>query len=288
MQELIWLNGEVSPLAEATIKVEDRGFQFADGVYEVARVYGGRCFALVPHIDRLERSAGGIRLALPMSKEGLCEEIEKLVERSRLVDGMVYVQLTRGACGRNHVFPQSCTPTLLFYTRKLPPAAAPGSGEGAGLLSVPDVRWKLCWIKSIALLANVLARSEAASAGAEEAVFVEDGQVSECSTSNLFLVAGGKLITHPVGAKVLPGITRHYLLECARELQIPVVEREISEAEAMSADEIFITSTTREVSWVSRWNGRPVGGGRCGPVTEQLHRALQKQIVDETRHTVPT
>ena len=285
MTELIWINGEVMPLSDATVSVEDRGFQFADGVYEVARVYNGRCFALRPHIERLERSAGGIKLAMNLSKDQLAGAIESLVERSGLTDGMVYVQLTRGVCARNHVWPaaETCAPTLLFYTRKLPPPGPVGSGDGAALITVPDVRWRLCWIKSIALLANVLAKNEAAVAGAEEAVFVEDGHVSECSTSNLFFVIGGKLVTHPLGPKVLPGITRDYLLGCARELSIPVHERAVRESEAPDADEIFITSTTREVSWVSRWNNQRVGGQRCGPVTERLHRALRERIAQETR-----
>jgi len=284
MQELIWINGEVMPLADATVSVEDRGFQFADGVYEVARVYNGRCFALRPHVDRLERSAGGIKLALNLPKGQLAGAIESLVERSGLSDGIVYVQLTRGVCARNHVFPapDSCRPTLLFYTRKLPRPGPVGSGDGIALVTVNDVRWRLCWIKSIALLANVLAKNEAAAAGAEEAVFVDDGYVSECSTSNLFFVFGGKLVTHPVGAKVLPGITREYLIECARDLRIAVEERPVREDEVTRAEEIFISSTTREVSWVSKWNGRPVGGTRCGAVTEKVHRALRERIAQET------
>jgi D-alanine transaminase len=279
MQELIWLNGEVGPLGEATVGVEDRGFQFADGVYEVARVYDGRCFALRPHIDRLERSAKGIKLALPVPKRELCDQIEKLVEQSDLREGMVYVQLTRGCCPRNHAIPSASKPTLLFYTRELPPVPAPEDVKGVALQSVRDMRWKLCWVKSIALLANVLAKTEAAAAGADEAVFVDEDQfVSECSTSNLYFVIDGTIVTHPVGEKVLPGITRDYLLGCARELKIPVQERPVLEHAAMSAPEIFISSTTREVNWVSRWNGKPVGAGKCGEITLRLHRAFQERV----------
>src|SRR5688500_1722607 len=157
MTELIWINGEVMPLADATVSVEDRGFQFADGVYEVWRVYNGRCCALRPHVDRLERSASGIKLAMNVTKDQLGDASEERVERSNVIDGMVYVQLTRGVCARNHVWPaaESCTPTLLFYTRKLPPLGPVGSGDGVKLITVPDVRWRMCWIKSIALLANV-------------------------------------------------------------------------------------------------------------------------------------
>lgn len=289
MNELIWLNGEVGPLREATIGVEDRGFQFGDGVYEVARVYDGRCFALVPHIDRLERSASGIKLDLPIDKRELCDHIERLVEQSELLDGIVYVQLTRGCCPRNHVMPSSASPTLLFYTRQLPPVPPPGSGSGVSLVSVRDVRWKLCWIKSISLLANVLARTEAAAAGADESVFVDDdGVASECSTSNLFAVIDGTVITHPAGDRILSGITRDYILDCAQDLGIRVVQRPMTETEAMSAKEIFISSTTREISWVSRWNGKPAGTGACGEVTLALHRALRQRVKRETATQIAT
>jgi len=143
---------------------------------------------------------------------------------------------------------------------------------------VADERWKRCWIKSIALLANVLAKNVAVASGADEAVFVEDGMVSECSASNFFIVQAGKVVTHPVGPKVLPGITRLVLLDLAKGLDIPVVERPISEAEALAADELFITSTTREISWVDQWNGKRVGKGKCGPITLKLHKALQDKI----------
>jgi len=283
MKELIWMNGDVTPLAQATIGVEDRGFQFADGVYEVARVYDGRCFALRPHVDRLERSASGIKLDLPLDKHELCRQIERLVDRSALLDGMVYMQLTRGRSARNHLIPPASEPTLLFYTRQLPPVPAPGSGDGVKLLSVRDLRWKLCWIKSISLLANVLARSEAGAAGADEAVFVDDsGVASECSTSNLFAVIDGAVVTHAEGEKILSGITRAYILECAHHLGIPVAERALPESEAIKADEVFISSTTREIGWVSRWNNQRVGDGRCGKVTLELHRALRQRIRRET------
>src|SRR5207302_10469458 len=140
------------------------------------------------------------------------------------------------------------------------------------LMSAEDDRWKRCWIKSIALLPNVLAKNRAVNAGADEAVFIENGFVTECSASNLFAVIGGKLVTHPVGSKVLPGITRAVLLDCATDLKIEVDERPVREEEAVRAAELFITSTTREIGWVARWNDRYIGQARCGPVTPALHR----------------
>ena len=280
MNDLVWLNGEILPLADARIGVEDRGFQFADGVYEVIRLYGGRPFTLDEHLRRLKRSAEDVQLPVPLELSALAAEVRKLVARTGVGEGMIYLQLTRGVCPRNHLFPESCKPTLLFYARPLPPLPEPGRAEGAKLWGVPDERWKKCWIKSIALLPNVLAKNAAVAKGADEAVFVgEDGTGTECSASNLFAVVGGKVVTHPVGPKVLPGITRDVLLELAPGLGIRVEERPMSEAEAQGAEELFITSTTREVSWVGRWNDRPVGGGWCGPVTMKLHQALRQRIV---------
>jgi D-alanine transaminase len=163
----------------------------------------------------------------------------------------------------------------------LPPPPVPGEGEGIKLLAVPDDRWKRCWIKTIALLPNVLAKNAAVAAGADEAAFVDMGYVTECSSSNLFAVIGGKLVTHPVGTRVLPGITRKILLEIADELGIEVDERSIREEEAPRAEELFITATVREISWVSRWNDIYIGRGRCGPMTATLHRALKQRIAQD-------
>lgn len=282
MSEWIWINGEIMPMAEARLNVEDRGFQFADGVYEVIRLYNGRPFALDEHLARLERSAEGIQLSAPMEKQALAGQIEKFLAQSGVGEGMIYLQLTRGVAPRNHVFPASAKPTLLFYARPLPPPAPPGAGEGVKLLAVPDERWKRCWIKSIALLPNVLARNAAIAAGADEAVFVEDGIVTECSISNFFAVMEGKLFTHPPGSKILSGITRKMVLECAGESGLETVEQPIPEEQATHADELFITSTTRQIQWVVRWNNHPIGQSRCGPMTKRLHQALQQRVARAT------
>jgi D-alanine transaminase len=282
MSEWIWMNGEVVPMAEARIGVEDRGFQFADGVYEVIKLYGGKPFTLDAHLARLERSAAGIDLALPIDRAALAAEITKFAVRSAVQDGMVYLQLTRGIAPRNHLFSAESKPTLLFYARPMPRPQLPGEGEGVRLLALEDDRWKRCWIKAIALLPNVLAKNKAIAAGADEAVFIDNGVITECSASNLFAVIGGKLVTHPVGSKVLPGITRAILLDCATALDIQVDERGFVEEEAIRASELFITSTTREVSWVARWNDRYIGQARCGPTTLALHRALRQKVIAET------
>jgi D-alanine transaminase len=161
MSDLIWLNGEIIPISEAKIGVEDRGFQFADGVYEVIRLYNARPFTLQLHLERLERSAAAIELPLPLNRDVLAAEILRLIAKSGVRDGMIYLQLTRGVSPRNHLFPQQIKPTLLFFARPLPPPQLPSEGEGVKLLAVMDDRWKRCWIKSIALLPNVLAKNKA-------------------------------------------------------------------------------------------------------------------------------
>jgi D-alanine transaminase len=281
MTELIWINGEIIPLAEARIDVEDRGFQFADGVYEVIRLYNGKPFALDAHLRRLEKSAAGIQLALPPVATNLKSEIARFLARAPLRDGMIYLQLTRGAAPRNHEFPKS-KPTLLFYTRALPPLPDPAAAQGVKLLSVADERWKRCWIKSIALLPNVLAKNQAIAAGADEAVFIDNGVVTECAASNIFAVIAGRLVTHPVGSKVLPGITRDILLEIARKIGIAPEERGFREEEAVTADELFITSTTREISWVKLWNEHRIGQGRVGPITLKLQSGLREIVLRQT------
>ncbi|HLL88561.1 MAG TPA: aminotransferase class IV [Tepidisphaeraceae bacterium] len=279
MTEWIWINGQTMPLAEATLSVEDRGYQFADGVYEVIRFYRGQPFTLAEHLDRLVRSAAGIDLSLDTPVDALAGEVRKLVARSGLADGMVYLQLTRGVAPRNHLFPaDGVKPTLLFYCRALPPVAPAGRGAMVKLMPVADERWRRCWVKTIALLPNVLAKNAAAKQGYDEAAFVENNVVTECSASNLFAVIGGTVVTHPVGPKVLPGITREVLRQLAPRVGVTFEERPLTEAEVLTADELFITSTTREISPVSHWGERQIGAGTCGPVTTRLHAAYQLAV----------
>jgi D-alanine transaminase len=281
-EQLVYFNGSIVPMSQAHVGVEDRGFQFADGIYEVVRFYNGRTFTLREHMERLQRSADGIHLALPMSVEAIGDAIVDFIPRSGVRDGVIYLQATRGVAPRNHLFPKEPKSTLLFYAKPLPPQNEPGQGEGAKLLTVEDDRWKRCWIKSIGLIGHILAKNEAAAKGYDEAAFVEREIVSECSSSNLFAVLGGKLVTHPVGSKVLPGITRLVVLQCAEKLGIAVEERPLREEEVRRADELFITSTTREIAWAARWNDRYIGQGKCGPMTIKLHRAVRDRVRAET------
>jgi len=284
MNDLIWLNGRTIARADARVDIEDRGFQFADGVYEVLRLYDGRAFTLDEHLDRLDRSAAGVKLRVPLRRDHLVREIAAFVARTGARDGLVYMQLTRGVAPRNHLFPPGdVEPTLLFYTRPVPPTPPPGAGPGVRLLPMVDDRWRRCWIKAIALLPNVLAKNEAAAAGCDEAAFVEDdGTVSECASSNLFAVIGGRVVTCPAGPKVLPGVTRLVVRKICGALGIPVEERPPRESECAAADELFITSTTREIGWVDRWGDHPIGAGRCGPITRRLHEAFRERVAKDT------
>ena len=278
MEKLIWLNGDVIPFHDAHIGVEDRGFQFADGVYEVVRFYNGKPFTMREHLQRLTRSAEGIKLSVPIAIEQLEDEIVRFMPRTGVREGYLYLQLTRGVVERNHRFPKDPSHTLLFYVHPLPAPNEPGEAEGLKLLPVPDERWKRCWIKSIGLIANVLAKNEAVSQGYDEAVFVDRDVVTEGATCNVFAVVGGRLVTHPVGSKVLPGITRLLVLDIAAKLNVPMDERPLREEEAVRAEEMFITSTTREIAWVARWNDRYIGQGKCGPITMKLHRAYRDRV----------
>ena len=283
MSNDVWINGEVVPRDEARIDIEDRGYQFADGVYEVFRIYNCKPFTLGAHLSRLERSAEGFKIPIPLKRDELAAQIRKFIADRKVRDGYLYLQLTRGVAPRDHRYPNPVRPTLLFYIKQLGPAPVVAEGEGLKLLPLEDERWHRCWIKAIALIPNVLAKNQAYAQGYDEAAFVTAGDiVTECSSSNLFAVIGGKLITHPVGSKVLPGITRAVTIECAAKLQIPVEERPLRVEEVLRADELFITSTTRELAWVARWNDRYIGQGRCGPITTKLHRAFRERVIAET------
>jgi D-alanine transaminase len=275
--EWVWLNGRVLRRREATLDLDDRGFQFADGVYEVLRLYAGRPFAIEEHLERLRASCAGIAMNLGFGDSAIREGFAELQRRTPLRDGMIYLQATRGVAPRNHVFDDATPATLLFYAKPLSPAAVPG-GAGARVISMPDERWKRCWVKSIALLPNVLAKTQAARAGADEAILIDDGVAHEGATSNLFIVRDGRLITAPPGPKVLPGVTRLVLLRLAASLGIDVEHRPPTEAEALAADEVFIASTTREIHWVRQWDSQIIGDGRVGPITLRLHESFRDYV----------
>jgi D-alanine transaminase len=285
--ETLYLNGDFKPLDEGRIHVEDRGFQLGDGVYEVVKVMNSRLVWLEDHLQRLERSLGEVRLTEASAGHTFETVLPELVERSGVVDGMVYVQVTRGAAPRDFVFPRPPHPTVLAYARvkKLP--TEPEIFAGTVLHPVEDQRWARCDIKSTNLLAAVLAKEEAKEAGADEALFLDpEGMVRECGSSNVFAVLDGVLRTHPLSDRILGGITRLHVIELAREMGFTVEERPFGIAEitskAPAGCEVFTASTLKDMLPVVRVGSFAVGDGRPGPVTLAVldrFRQVQAQLV---------
>ncbi len=274
----LYLNGEYMPLDRGRVPVEDRGFQFADGVYEVLRVYHGSPFRLPEHLARLERSLAGLEIPLPEPVPKIAEVCRRVAEG--IPEATVYLQVTRGAAPRTHEFPSGIRPTFLAYAREVRAYAADRTFI---LRSVPDDRWGRCHLKTIALLANILGRQKARQAGADEGLFVRpDGSVTEGTGSNAFLVRGGAVRTHPADHRILSGVTRDAVVRLSRDLGIPLEEKAFTLAEALGADELFVTGTTAEVMPVSEVDGRRIGAAAPGPVTSRLRTAFRELVRRES------
>jgi D-alanine transaminase len=275
---LVHLNGLDLPHADARIPVDDRGFLFADGLYEVVRVYNGRPFLLEPHMARMREGLAALRMD-PALADGVPAIADRLLDANglRAGDATIYVQVTRGAAPRRHAFPDAGTaPTLFVATkpfRQHPPAFW---DDGVDAIMVPDTRWSRCDIKSIALLPNVLANQAAKEGGAFEAVFVRDGVLIEGSHSNLFAVMDGRVVTYPACNYILAGVTRAVVLDLARRVGLPATEGPIHADRLGHVSELFLTGTTTEVMPVTRLDGRPVGDGRPGPVARRLQLAYRE------------
>jgi D-alanine transaminase len=271
----VYLNGAFMPLAEARIPVMDRGFLFGDGVYEVIPVYGGRPFRLPQHLDRLDNSLAAIRLANPLSRGAWSEIFARLLGAGP-GDQSLYVQVTRGADSkRNHLFPAAAEPTVFAMAWEAQSRRPEIASEGVAAITLEDLRWLRCDIKSVALLGNVLLRQAAEDAGTEESILIRDGRVTEGSSTNVFLVAAGRIVTPPKTNLLLPGITRDLVLELAREAGLPCAEREVPREELEAAEEVWLTSSSREVVAVTRLDGRPVGDGRPGPLWHRIDGLYQ-------------
>jgi len=280
---IVYLNGDFLPIERAQISVMDRGFVFGDGVYEVIPVYGGRLFRLEQHLQRLARSLAEIRLADPLSGDQWRHCLQDLVTRNGDGDQSVYVQITRGIAPRDHAFPKEVKPTVYAASSPLRPQAAEVVEDGVAAICMPDIRWQRCDIKAITLLANILLRQQAIDEGAVEAILVRDGLVNEGAASNLFIVKGGELITPPKGAYLLPGITRDLVLELAAAHAITFREAAITPQDLADAEEVWLTSSTREILPVTRLDKRAVGNGKPGPLWRRMTALYQdyKQGVRE-------
>jgi D-alanine transaminase len=267
----VYLNGVFLPIEQACVPVLDRGFLFGDGVYEVIPVYGGNLFRLEQHLQRLDHSLAGVRIGNPMSRTLWRDTLDELVERNGGGDQSIYFQVTRGAAPkRDHAFPANVLPTVFMMSTPLAPLPADLAQNGIAAVTLADIRWQKCDIKAITLLPNVLLRQEALDKGAAEAILLRDGLAVEGAASNLFTVKDGAIITPPKGPQLLPGITRDLILELAAAHQVPHREAVITEAELRAADEIWLTSSTREILPVTRLDGQAVSGGKPGPVWARL------------------
>jgi D-alanine transaminase len=280
MSRIAYVNGRYLPRREAAVNIEDRGYQFADGVYEVCEVRGGRLVDERRHVERLQRSLHELRIAMPMTAAALGMVMRETVRRNRVRDGIVYLQVTRGVARRDHAFPPAGTaPSVVVTARNLDFAGNERlAEEGIAVVTVPDNRWERVDIKSVSLLPNVLAKQAAREQGAREAWFVDrDGRVTEGSSTNAWIVTpDNKVVTRPADTGILRGITRTVLLDAIRAQGLVFEERAFSVAEAYAAREAFVTSASQIVLPVVRIDGRPVGNGAPGLIATALRREFHQ------------
>ena len=272
----VFLNGKLLPIEQASVSVLDRGFIFGDGVYELVPVYSRVPFRLDEHLTRLERSLGEAKIRNPYSRAQWRSNIYQVIDAQTFDDQGVYFQVTRGVAKRDHAFPKSLEPTVFMMANPLvsPPQAQVDKGGAA--VSATDNRWLRCDIKSISLIGNCLLRQMSAEAGAVETILFRDGKLTEASASNVFIVKRGVIQSPPKSNLILPGITYDVVSELARANNLPLEFRDVSEAEVRAADEIWVTSSSKEVLAIVELDGKRVGDGRPGPVFRRMHQLYQE------------
>jgi D-alanine transaminase len=271
-------------MENAGVSVEDRGFQFADSLYEVVAFLNGRFLDWDKHLWRLRRGLAALFIEGVPADAALLQIARRLLAMSRHSDGLLYIQVSRGAAKRDHGFPAGIAPTLVLTARRFDFAQRlPQLEKGVSAISLPDQRWARCDLKTTGLLPAVLAKQEAKAAGAFEALFVKDGEVTEGGSTNMYMVdAAGRIVTHPVSARILPGIARDTLLDLARAAQMEVVERTFTLEEARAAPELFLTSTTAPILPIVVLDGAPVGEGKPGPVSRRLGDMVWHEVRQQT------
>lgn len=275
---IVYLNGSYVAREQACLPITDRALLFGDSVYEVVMAYGGKLFRPIQHIGRLGRSLSGIGMREPLPTEAWLKVLTTLAEQLPGQDQIIYLQVTRGDyAGRSHAIPDEVRPNVFAFTSRLPPPDRRMAAEGIRAVTLDDIRWQRCNIKATTLLANVLAHSQARSENADEAIFVRDGKAIEGTASNLFIVAAGVIVTPPNSQWLLPGITRDLVLEMARDAGLPHAEESIDVAALDKADEIWLTSSTKEVMPVTRLNGRPVANGKPGAVWRRINELFAQR-----------
>ncbi len=271
-----FLNGEYLPLEECRVSVLDRGFIFGDGIYELITVYQNQPFYLAQHLDRLQRSLSEIKVVSPYSESEWKELITNLIQRSEDQDLAIYIQVTRGVAPRDHVYANNMTPTVFAMANKLPIVPKKFLEKGIELVTTTDTRWQRCDIKAISLLANILAKQEATEADAVETIMIRDDCALEGSASNLFLVRNGIVYTHPKDNLILPGITRDFTIELLEELGIECKQQHIPKDWLYSSDELWITSSTKEVLAATKIDQRLVADGKPGEVWRKTYNLYQQ------------
>ena len=272
---MIYLNGKFLPIEQAYIPVLDRGFIFGDGIYEVIPVYSRKAFRLHEHLSRLQHSLDGIRLENPHSEEQWQNLIEQIIEQNEGDDQYLYLHITRGVAKRDHAFPESIAPTVFIMSNPLATPPKELLTTGVAAISAQDNRWGRCDIKAISLLPNVLLRQLAVDAHTMETVLLRNGLLTEGAASNIFVVKNGILLAPPKDHRMLPGITYDVVLELAEANAIPFMVREVSEIELRTAEEVMLTSSTKEILPITRLDGEPIGDARPGPVFRQLDQLYQ-------------
>ncbi len=278
----VYLDGRFLPLADARVSVLDRGFVFGDGVYELVPAYSWKPFRLDEHLRRLQASLDGIRLANPHSLDAWRARIRELIELQDFPDQSVYIQVTRGVAPRDHAFPPGVPPTVFMFSQALVTATPEQKAAGVCAVSAVDNRWLRCDLKTIALLANVLLRQQAVDAGCAETVMLRDGFLTEGAASNIFVVRDGVLMAPPPSTLMLTGITYDVVLELAQAHGIPTAVRAISEAEVRAADELWMTSSTKEIMPIVKLDGQPVGTGVPGPLAlrmDALYQTFKREVM---------
>jgi len=276
VSDMVFLNGEILPIEQAKIPVLDRGFIFGDGIYELVPVYSRVPFRLEEHLTRLERSLREVRIKNPYTRAEWRDVIQRLIAAQPFEDQGLYFQVTRGVAKRDHAFPQGVEPTVFAMSNPLvsPPAAL--VERGAAARSAEDFRWQRCDIKSISLIGNCLLRQVSADAGEAETILFRDGRLTEASASNVFVVKAGVIQAPPKSKLILPGITYDVVVELARDAGLPLEFREIEQAEVRAADELWVTSSSKEVLAIVSLDGRPIGDGKPGPVFRRMYGLYQE------------
>lgn len=277
MSRIAYMNGQYLPESEAKVSIFDRGFLFADGVYEVTPVVNGKLVDYDAHAERLERSLKELRMAWPCTKDELRAMHVELIRRNKLAEGIIYMQVTRGVADRMFNFPKEASPTLVAFPQVMKLVDNPNARTGVKVVTTPDIRWLRRDIKTVMLLAPVLGKQEAVEKGAAEAWMVEDGRVTEGTSSNAYIVKNNTIITRPLSNRILAGCTRRALFRLAKEHDVKIEERLFTPEEAYEADEAFLTSASQFVMPITEIDGKRIGGGQPGPVTRKLRELFLEE-----------